>query len=218
MSLEENLIKIANMPEKEKAEFKRLANYLMTSTFLLRDDVKHMISKDYLFVERRIDLYEDYLSLIGWRIYRDRQYGVIYVLNEDNQNKIKLDKLTTVIMITIRIIYEEKRVLASSSNDVITTVSEIISKIVNDFSVYKKQPTQQERKDSFRILEKHNLIYKLGESFTDYECRLIVFPSILFAVSNEKCKSICDTLALEKEESSDEEDEQAAADQLVVLQ
>lgn len=209
MSLEESLIKIANMYDKEKSEFARMANYLMSSTFLLRDDSKHRISKDYLFVERRLEIFSDYFSLIGWRIYRDTQYGVIYTVNEDGMNRMKLDKLTTVIIITLRIIYEEKRIQASSSNDVCTTVAEIIGKIVNDFSVYKKKPTQLELKEAFRILESHNLIYRLGESYTDYDCRLVILPSILFAVSNEKCKSICDTLTLEKRDS-DEEAEQTA--------
>lgn len=211
MSLEENLIKIANMYDKEKSEFSRMANYLMSSTFLLRDDSKRMVSKEYLFVEHRFELFSDYFSLIGWRIYRDTQYGVIYTVNEDGMNRLKLDKLTTVIIITMRIIYEEKRIQLGSSNTVPTTVAEIIGKIVNDFSVYKKKPAQLELKDSFRILENHNLIYRLGESYTDYDCRLVILPSILFAVSNEKCKSICDTLALERGES-DEETEQTASD------
>lgn len=204
MSLEDDLIKIANMPDKEKVEFARLANYLMSSTYLLRDDDKHMISKDYLFVERRFELFYGYFSMIGWRIYQDKQYGVIRIENVDGMNKMKLDKLTTVVIIAIRVIYEEKRIQASSSNDVCTTVAEIIGKIVNDFSIYKKKPTQLDLKETFRILETHNLIYRLGESYTDYDCRLVILPSIMFAVSNEKCKSICKTLELEKEVSDEE--------------
>lgn len=204
MSLEDDLIKIANMPDKEKAEFARLANYLMSSTYLLRDDDKHRISKDYLFIERRFELFYGYFSMIGWRIYQDKQYGVIRIENVDGMNKMKLDKLTTVVIIAMRVIYEEKRIQASSSNDVCTTVAEIIGKIVNDFSIYKKKPTQLDLKETFRILEAHNLIYRLGESYTDYDCRLMILPSIMFAVSNEKCKSICKTLELEKEVSDEE--------------
>lgn len=204
MSLEDSLISISNMPDKEKAEFARLANYLMSSTYLLRDNEQHMVSKDYLFVEHRFELFDDYFSMIGWRIYKDKQYGVIRIENVDGMNKIKLDKLTTVVILAMRIIYEEKRIQASSSNDVCTTVAEVVGKIVNDFSIYKKKPTQLELKDTFRILEGHNLIYRLDESYADYECRLIILPSILFAVSNEKCRSICETLTLEKENANEE--------------
>lgn len=204
MTLEENLISISKMPDKERAEFARLANYLMSSTYLLRDNERHMVSNDYLFVERRFEIFDDYFSMIGWRIYKDKQYGVIRTENVDGMNKLKLDKLTTVIILAIRIIYEEKRIQASTSNDVCATVAEIVGKVVNDFSIYKKKPTQLELKDTFRILEKHNLIYRLDESYTDYECRIVILPSILFAVSNEKCRGICEMLALEKENSNEE--------------
>ena len=142
--------------------------------------------------------------MIGWRIYRNKEYGVIYTYNEAGSNKLRLDKLSTVILLTLRIIFEEKRVMASSNNNVVVTVAEVLNKIVNDFSIYKKRPSQKELKQSFSTFEEHNLIYKLGESFSDMECRIVILPSILFAVSNEKCKSICDKLKTDKEQDDEE--------------
>ena len=109
------------------------------------------------------------------------------------------------MLITMRIIYEERRVQASSTNDVCVTVGELFGKIVNEFSAYPKKPPQKEIKESFRILEAHNLIRRLDESFEDFDCRFVVLPSVLIAVPNERCKTICDTLKAESEEVQNEE-------------
>jgi len=211
MSLEDNLQTIANMNDKEKAEFSQTANYLLSTTYLLREDNKSRISKTYLIVDRHFELFSDYFSLIGWRISRNKEYGVIYTYNESGSNKLRLDKLSTVLLLTFRIIFEEKRVTASSNNNVVVTVAEVLNKIVTDFSIYKKRPSLIELKQSFSMFEGHNLIYKLGESFSDVECKIVILPSILFAVSNEKCKNICDKLKADKEQDN-EKAEQTTVD------
>lgn len=43
------------------------------------------------------------------------------------------------------------------------------------------------------------------------DCKIVILPSILFAVSNEKCKNICEKIKVEKEQE-DEEAEQVAVD------
>lgn len=207
-----NLAAFSELSDKETDDFTRICNYLISCTFVMREDNKKIISRDYRFIERNFELFSDYLSLSGWNIYKDSQYGIIYVRNVQGYNKLALNKLATVMLITMRIIYEERRVQASNTNDVCITVSELFGKIVNDFSVYPKKPPQKEIKDCFRIFEQHNILYKQDDSYENLECRFVVLPSILVAVSNEKCKSICDTLNADKEEADYEEDNEASAD------
>jgi len=185
---------LSNISEKETEEFSRICNSLLAHTFILREDKTQKISKDYLYIERNFDLLYEYLMLSGWKLYKDSQYGVVYVRNIFNNNKLTLNKLPTIILIILRIIYEEKRTQASSSNHVCITVSDMLNKLVHEFSIYNKRPSLKEMKDSLKIIEEHNIIYKLGENFDDIECRIIILPSILIAVSNEKVKSICETL------------------------
>ena len=63
-AFEESLQTITNMYDKEKAEFSQTANYLLSATYLLREDNKGRISKTYLFVDRHFELFSDYFSLI----------------------------------------------------------------------------------------------------------------------------------------------------------
>ncbi len=192
-----NFDAFTQMSDREMQEFSRICNYLLSCTFVMREDQKKLISKDYRYIERNFALFSDYLSLSGWRIYKDSQYGMIYVRNEEGYNKLSLNKLATVMLITMRLIYEERRLQASNTNDVCITVAELFGKIVNDFSVYPKKPPQKEIKDCFRIFESHNILYKLDDSYDNLDCRFVILPSILIAVSNEKCKTICDTLTVD---------------------
>lgn len=202
MSLE----RFEQMTQREKDGFSRICNKLMSATYILRDETDKLVSREYRFVENEFELFSDYLSLSGWKIYKDAQYGIIYVRNVEGYNKLALNKLTTVMLITMRIIYEDIRVQASNTNDVCVTVGELFGKIVNEFSIYPKKPPQKEIKESFRILENHSIIRRLDESFDDIECRFVVLPSILVAVPNEKCKTICDMLKAE-EDKNEEADE-----------
>lgn len=202
-----NFEAFSEMSDKEIDEFSRICNYLLSHTFVMREDNKKLISRDYRYIERNFELFYDYLSLSGWRIYKDSQYGVIYVRNVQGFSRFALNKLATVMLITMRIIYEERRVLASNTSEVCITVSELFGKIVNEFSVYPKKPSQREIKDAFRIFESHNILYKLDDSYDNLECRFVVLPSILIAVSNEKCKLICDTLKSEEAVQNEENDE-----------
>lgn len=206
-----SLSRFDEMTQKEKDEFSRVCNMLMSATYILRDSADGRISKEYRFIENEdnFDLFYEYLEMSGWRLYKDIQYGIIYVRNVEGYNKLALNKLTTVMLVTMRIIYEEHRARASSTNDVCASVGELFGKIVNEFSVYPKKPPQKEIKESFKILESHNLIRKLDESFDDYECRFVILPSVRIAVPNERCKTICDTLKTESEEAENEETDAA---------
>lgn len=206
-----NLQSFENLSAKERADFSRICNLLLSCTYILRENEHQRISGEYTFIERHFPLFSDYLELSGWRIYKDTQYGIIYVRNTEGYNKLLLGKLATVMLITLRILYEEGRVQAGLTNDVSTTTGELFGKIVNEYSLYPKKPPQKEIKDAFRILETHHLIRKIGESYDDFECRIQILPSILIAVSNERCRAICDTLKAETEEERNEETDTVAA-------
>ncbi|MCM1380775.1 MAG: DUF4194 domain-containing protein, partial [Muribaculaceae bacterium] len=206
-----NLNELAEMSQKERDEFSRICNMLLSVTYILRETADRRVSKEYRYIEDKFELFYDYLELSGWKIYKESQYGIIYVRNTEGYNKLVMNKLTTVMLATIRIIYEEHRARVGGTNDVCSSVGELFGKIVNEFSVYKKKPPQKEIKEAFRILELHNLIRKIDESYDDFECRFMILPSVLIAVSNERCKAICDMLKNETEESENEKADEAIA-------
>ena len=76
---------------------------------------------------------------------------------------------------------------------------------------------QKEIKEALRMLEQHNIIYKLGDSYDDMECRIKILPSILLAVPNDKCKAVYEILCAETKEDENEASDEDADDQLALF-
>lgn len=85
------------LSNSDKEEFTRLANLLLSRTFIVRDiyDIKGGMMRtnpDYRFIERNFTLFSEYLWYSGWILHKDNQYGVIALLNRYEYNRVKLDR------------------------------------------------------------------------------------------------------------------------------
>lgn len=209
-----SLSEIEALNSREREAFARCAALLTAKTFILRETPENTISREFSFIQRKRPLFEEYLALSCWRLYYDAQLGVIYVKNTEGYNKVTLNKLTTQILITLRLIFEEKRMSGSTVNIVGVTVGELLAKMINELAVISKKPVQKDIKDSLRTLEQHNIIYRLGDTYDDPECRIKVLTSILIAVPNDRCKAVYETFRSEieniKEDENEASDEDAA--------
>lgn len=83
-----SLDRFEKMTQREKDEFSKICNKLMSATYMLRDGTDKLVSREYRFIENEFELFSDYLSLGGWKIYKDAQYGIIYVRNVEGYNKL----------------------------------------------------------------------------------------------------------------------------------
>ena len=190
------------LTNSEKEEFKRLANILLSKTFIVRDyyDSKEemmKISPEYRFIERNFELFLDYLSYSGWDLRKDNQYGVISIENVYEYNRLKLDRFNTFILYTIRLIYEEEREHISLRNEVITTTGQIIHKMIN-LNLIKKKASDHDISDSLRLLSSHNLIQKISGPWENADTKILILPSVLFVVSNEKIGRIYELVESDK--------------------
>ena len=63
-------------------------------------------------------------------------------------------------------------------------------------------------KTALSNLEKFNIIQKVDGKFEDPETKIIIFPSILFAVTNEKITALSQTISILEENVEDDENEE----------
>jgi ribosomal protein S24E len=182
------------LTNSEKEEFKRLANMLLSKTFIIRDyyDSKEemmKISPEYRFIERNFELFSGYFYYYGWDLRKDNQYGVISIENTYEYNRLKLDRFTTFILYTIRLIYEEEREHISLRNETVTTIGQIIHKMIN-LNLIKKKPSDYDISHSLRLLSNHNLVQKITGAWENADTKILILPSVLFVVSNERISKI----------------------------
>ena len=191
----ENYEKLSN---SEKEEFKRLTNLMLSKTFITRDyfdlrDAMMKINSDYRFVERHFELFSGYLFYSGWDVRKDNQYGVISVENIYEYNRLKLDRFATFLLYTIRLIYEEERERVSLRNEIMTTTGQIIHKMLA-LNLMKRKPSDREIAEALRLLANHNLIQRISGPWEGADTKILILPSILFVVSNEKISRIYELL------------------------
>ena len=185
-----------NLYESEKQEFRRVANYLLSKTFVVRDvydkQAKKMItSSEFLFMEKYYDIFENYLSIAGWKLTKEPIEGLYWVENEFGQNKAKFDSFTTYILLALMITYEESAPITTLGNSVITTTYDVISKM-QILGLITKKPSKEQFRIAFRRLEQFNIILRLNTSQDVELWKIMILPSIHHVIDYDKLRELCE--------------------------
>ena len=204
-----------NLTEQEA--FRRIVNWLLAHTYLLQgtyafEDNMNRTNPDYLFVERNFELFQDYLEYAGFHLERDSNYGVIFLSSSYEFNRVKLDKATTLMLYVLRLIYEEEREKLSLSRDIFTTTGDLVDKMLS-LGVIKRKPANLTLRDSLRTLNRFRIVEKVDGPWENADTRLLILPTILFIVTNERISNMYQLID-EEETGEHEETEEDAADSL----
>lgn len=149
---------------QEQENFRRIVNMLLAHTFLISDqyDFANGIRKanpDYRFVERNFPLFTDYLEYAGFTLTRDSGYGVISLVSTNDYNRVHFDRLTTLMVYTLRLIYEETREKLQLSDEIFTSTGELVQKMIT-LGALTKKPANREIHESLRLLGRFQIIAK----------------------------------------------------------
>lgn len=178
-------------PQREREEFTRIVNKLLAVTFITRKNEEDR--RDYYFIERNEGLFRDYLALAGWNLVADKSYGVYQVVNEFAFNRLRLKLEESIILLIIRLCYEEKRKEINLADNIMLRVREIQEKYAA-LQIRKRPIDKKSLRDAVALLKRFNILRPLDADATDPDCRLEVFPTILFAVRVEDIRNIHDKL------------------------
>ncbi|MDR2571635.1 MAG: DUF4194 domain-containing protein [Oscillospiraceae bacterium] len=175
----------------DKGEFRRLCNYLLSHTYMVRDTYKPEKqwtepSNDYRNVNRLFECMREYFVISGWRLEKDDNYGVISLINEFDHNRVRFDRFTTLFLYTCRLIYEEGREQGDSRYIVRTDTAAIVEKMRTLGLLDKGKSTKKERLDAQRTLAHFNIIQKTETTAWNPDGNgVLIFPSILSIISNQ---------------------------------
>ena len=196
----------------EKNQFGSVVNTILLKGFIVRDvfDPKEKIIKispTYRFIEKNYELINFYLSFSNWRIEKDAILGVVALLNENNENHIRLDRETSLLIFTLRLIYETERDQSSSTSEAIylTTQSLIRTMLEHGILLPNKKLTGRNLAKSLRFLVQHNILNKVSGNYDEGNVAFYILPSIVYALDNEKVAAMSN--ALDQINSLNENDE-----------
>ena len=180
----------------EKEEFAHCVNTLMLKSFVLREyydkNAKMMrTSKEYSFIDRNYELISDYLQYSGWIVTKDSRRGVIAISNEYEENRIRMDLITSIMVYGLRYVYENQRKEDSLHQEVFFTSTELIQTLMNMHLIRAdKRPSFASLGSCYRFLEAHNIISRVSGDYKDRSLSFYILPSILFVIDNEMIASI----------------------------
>ncbi len=193
--------KFNELSYSEKNQFGSIVNRLLLKGFIVRDifDNKEKIVKispDYRFIEKRYDLINDYLSFSNWRIEIDKILGVVTLFNDNDENRIKLDRETSLVLFVLRQIYENERNQTSISGESIYITTPILIRTMLEHGILMpgKKLTGRNIAKSLRFLAQHNIISKVSGNYDEGNVAFYIMPSIVYALDNEKIAAMSQAL------------------------
>ena len=200
---EEEFIKLSH---SDQNEFARVVNALMLKSFVVRESFdsreKMMkINPEYRFLERHFELVENYLKYSGWILEKDVANGVIAISNEYEQNRLRIDRETSLVMFTLRLIYETQKSESNSAGESLyMTTAELLKTMIEyGITMQGKRLTGRLLGRSLRFMASHNIIAKVSGSYDEGNVSFYILPSITFAVDNQKIAAMSEALDRLKE-------------------
>ncbi len=189
----------------EREEFTRVVNRLLSCTFITRKNEENR--RDYYFIERHEDLLRAYLKLGGWSLEGDRAYGVYRVFSDFAYNRLRLKLEESIIILILRLCYEEKRRQINVTENIMITVREIQDKYAA-LRIRNRPIDKKTLRETMGLLKRFNILRVLDGEVTDPDCRLEVFPTILFALRVEDIRQVYEKLDTYRRAGAEEEREE----------
>lgn len=199
-----------NMLQKDKDEFKRIANRLLSQCFLCKGNVTN--KSDYYFVLKYRTELQDYLSILGYRLEISEEFGVVHLTNPQNYNRLNLKLYESIVLLILRILYDEKRRELFVSDEVIVNLGDIQDKYLS-IQIREKMIDKTTMRNTLSLFRRLQLIEILDKDLGSEESRVLIYDSIMMAVRVEDIKQAYEKLELyRKGKRQDEETDENETD------
>lgn len=196
---------LAGMLQKEKDEFRRICNRLLSTTFLCKSNSS--LRSEYYFVLKYKDIFSQYLEVLGFRLEINEEYGVIQLTNPQNYNRLNLKLFESVILLILRILYDEKKRELSISDEVIINLGDIQDKYLS-LEIRDKLIDKTTMRNGLNLLRRFQIIELLDRDLGSEESRVLIYPSILMAVRVEDIKQVFEKLQVYRKGRKEHENSQ----------
>lgn len=184
---------LGNMLQKDKDEFKRICNWLLSHCFLCKGNVTN--KGDYYFVLRYRSEFQEYLSVLGYRLEINEEDGIIQLTNPQNYNRLNLKLYESIILLILRILYDEKKRELSASDEAIINLGDIQDKFLS-LRIRDKMIDKTTMRNALNLFRRFQLVETLDRDLSNEESRILIYDSIMMAVRIEDIKQAYEKLEL----------------------
>lgn len=201
---------LEGMLQKDKDEFRRICNRLLSCCFFCKRNAAN--KADYYFVLKHRDIFRNYLEVLGCRLEINEDYGVIQLTNPQNYNRLNLKLFESIILLILRILYDEKKRELSVSGEAVVNLGDIQDKFLS-LQIRDKMIDKTTMRNALSVFRRFQLIELLDREIGDEESRILIYDSILMAVRAEDIKTAYEKLEIYRRgKRTDEEADENEAD------
>lgn len=198
------------MLQREKEDFRRISNRLLSTCFLCR--ANETSKSDYYFVLKYKNEFKKYLDVLGYRLEVNEELGVIQLVNAYNYNRMNLKLYESIILLILRILYDEKKRELSISDEVIVNLGDIQDKYLS-LQIRDKMIDKTTMRNALSVFRRFQLIEILDRDLANEESRILIYDSILMAVQIDDIKKAYEKVKIyRKGRQTDEEADENEAD------
>lgn len=170
------------MLQRDKDEFTKISNRLLSQCFVCK---KNEITRaDYYFIMKHKDKFAEYLSVLGYRLEINEEYGVVQLVNAQNYNRYNMKLFESIILLILRILYDEKKRELSVSDEVLVNMGDIHEKFMS-LKIRDKMIDKTTLRNAISTMKRFQLVEPLDRDLSNEDARLIIYDSILMAVRVE---------------------------------
>ena len=139
---------------------------------------------------------------------------MIQLTNAYNYNRLNLKLYESVILLILRILYDEKKRELSVSDEVIVNLGDIQDKYLS-LQIREKMIDKTTMRNALSLIRRFQLIETLDRDLGNEESRILIYDSILMAVRIDDIRKAYEKLEIyRKGKQTDEETDENEADQL----
>ncbi len=179
------------MLQKDKDEFKRICNRLLSYCFICKGNQSSR--SDYYFVLKYRDKFQEFLDLLGYRLEINEEYGVVQLTNPQNYNRRNLKLYESIILLILRILYDEKKRELSAANEVIVNLGDIQDKYMS-LKIREKLIDKTSMRNALHLFRRFQLLEILDKDLSNEESRILIYDSILMAIRVEDIRQAYEKL------------------------
>lgn len=178
------------LSEKEQEKFMIIVNRLLNINYLTGEKEEDL--QDYYFIVNHFNLIKNYLSIIGIEISNYPDTKVI-VLKSNYFETLNLTKFQSIILLIIRLLYYEKYMEISLTNQVVIQGIDIRDKYMQ-IGLRKDDLNTTNLAKALSIFKKSCLINYKGNDFSKDDFSIIIYSTIKYAVSVTNIKELTDRI------------------------
>lgn len=191
------------LSEKEELRFKILVNKLINVNYLT--SFKEEDKSDYYFIYNNLDCFKAYFSL-GGRELKHYKSQSVFVLESPYSQKQSLSKISSLVLLLLRLLYVQKLQEISLENSVNIILGDIQEKYEQLALGKVERLSKKEIEDSLKIFRKNNLIIFRGNDFQNDDFVITILPTIQYVININDIDALVNKINsyLDKEDNYEE--------------